>query len=174
MTTETCRMTDAFTILDSAHKVLREQATQLETLGRVIGQDGLLGDARLARMCRIIATLDTLVPIHTEDEEASLFPAVIERLHVAEGETTPMELLTHEHGFHERLMLVLKRSIARADPAAISEAAVQLAQQTREHVDKEDGLLFPFARAALAADPETLDAITATMAARHDAAGLPY
>ncbi len=174
MTIEASRSTTAFTILDAAHQVLREQSTRLDTLGRVIAQDGQLSDARLARLCRIVATFDTLVPIHTADEEEVLFPAVLSHEPFATGDTTPMELLAHEHGYHERLMLALKHGIARGDPADVAQAAMQLAYQTREHIDKEDGLLFPFARAILADDSETLDALTATMAARHDAAGLPY
>jgi hemerythrin-like domain-containing protein len=96
---------------------------------------------------------------HEEDEERSLFPRLAGRPELVE----PLRRLAEEHRSHEQLHARLAQ--AAALPADEVKAVVQaLVAAYRSHIEEEETILFPAARAAL--DASTLAEIQTEMDAR--------
>jgi len=166
-----CGHHDAFAILHDCHEHILERLSRLETLGRELKGAGLLEERHLASLCDVLTFLDTAVPLHSADEERTLFPRLREALGPSAGHT-PMDCMEEEHVEHQALLAGLKRAVVRRDPSATAQAALAVVSIYREHIDKEETVLFPWARELLG-DPVTVESLTREMRERRSMAGLP-
>jgi hemerythrin-like domain-containing protein len=147
---------DPFAQLERSHRRLEER---LEDLAQADA-------ARIDVVRDVAAFFARAVKRHEQDEEESLFPRLRDRTELA----PILERLAREHVEHAALHAQLDRVIEALD-AGTPEAARELGRTTtalmhayREHVDEEERVLFPAARALL--DEAALVAIAAEMAAR--------
>jgi hemerythrin-like domain-containing protein len=150
---------DPFAQLERSHRRLEERLAELR-------QAALTGDVDAA--FGVLGFFERAVVRHEEDEERSLFP----RLRgVAELEGV-MAHLQAEHRQHEQLHARL-RSLAEPwqgrapegdELATLGALAAELEAAYRAHINEEEKVLFPAARAAL--DADALVAIAAEMDAR--------
>jgi len=169
-TTRCCGHHDAFGILHDCHEHILERLARLETLGRELSAGSEFGERHLAGLCDVLAFLDTAVPIHSADEEKSLFP----RLRAMSGSMsghTPMDCMEQEHVEHQALMAVLKRAVVKRDAAAAGRAALNIVGSYRDHIGREEEVLYPWARSVLTS-PALVDAMTQEMRLRRQLAGL--
>ena len=97
---------------------------------------------------------------HHAKEERYLFPALAKAGLPAEG--GPVEVMLHEHVEGRGLI----QAMEGGDPARRADAARRYVQLLRDHIDKENGVLFPLtdavldagAQQALAREFETVEA----------------
>ena len=80
---------------------------------------------------------------HHAKEEASLFPAMVKAGVPSAGGPIQVMLEEHERG------RALVRAMATDEPAARALLAREYVGLLREHIDKENGILFPLADAVL-------------------------
>jgi hemerythrin-like domain-containing protein len=154
---------DPFAQLERSHRRLEER---LEDLAQA--------DAAHIDVVRDVAAFFArAVKRHEQDEEESLFPRL-----AGHAELAPvLERLAREHAEHASLHAQLDTIIEALDAKA-PEAARDLARVTtalmhayRNHVDEEERVLFPAARALL--DEAALVAIANEMTARRQQGRTP-
>jgi iron-sulfur cluster repair protein YtfE (RIC family) len=164
-----CAHHDAFAILHDCHEHILERLARLEGLGHELQDADVLEERHMAVVGDVLSFLHTAIPIHSADEERTLFP----RLRVAQPMLghTPMDCLEREHVDHAAQLAALERAIVKRDPAAIARAALAVVGSYREHIAKEEEVLFPWARELLG-DPALVQAMTREMRERRVAAGL--
>ncbi|HEX5012416.1 MAG TPA: hemerythrin domain-containing protein [Planctomycetota bacterium] len=165
-----CGHHDAFAILHDCHEHILERLARLESLGRELTPATELKEAHLAVLGDVLTFLDTAVAMHSADEEKTLFP----RLRQAMGPTaghTPMDCMEREHGEHQALLAGLKRAVVRRDAAAVAREALGVVGSYREHIGREEEVLFPWARRTLT-DPVLVQRMTLEMRERRVAAGM--
>jgi hemerythrin-like domain-containing protein len=80
---------------------------------------------------------------HHGKEERALFPALAKAGVPVQGGPVGVMLAEHERG------RALLRAMGASDPRSRVEAARDYVQLLREHIDKENGVLFPLAEAVL-------------------------
>lgn len=80
---------------------------------------------------------------HHGKEERALFPALAKAGVPVQGGPVGVMLAEHERG------RALLRAMGAGDPRSCVEAARDYVQLLREHIDKENGVLFPLAEAVL-------------------------
>jgi iron-sulfur cluster repair protein YtfE (RIC family) len=165
-----CGHHDAFAILHDCHEHILERLGRLETLGRELDGAPALEERHLAVLADVLTFLDTAVPIHSADEEQTLFPRLREAMASLPGRT-PMDCLEQEHVQHQSLLIALKRAVVKRDVVATAQAALSIVKEYREHISKEEQVLFPWARETLT-DRVVVEAMTQQMRQRRVAAGL--
>ena len=162
---------DAFDILRRCHTHLGERLDRLERLAVKLRTCVAFDDKLLSGLGDVVTFLDAAIPIHTADEEQTLFP-LLRRHPEFQGEhSTPMDSLELEHHVHEDARLALIVGIVRRDRLAAARAAEELVAAYREHIRLEEEVLFPLAE-RLITDPATRAWMTDEMQARRRAAGL--
>jgi iron-sulfur cluster repair protein YtfE (RIC family) len=145
--------------------------TVLEGVADDLSRAGTFSDATLARLCEVLAMLDTAVPLHAADEEQTLFPVLRDLPPFKGTEGTPMDCMESEHGLHQQLMAQLKRSIMKHEAEATANAARLIVTEYRGHIEKENEILFPMAQ-QIVTDAATIADMTAAMQQRRRKAGL--
>jgi len=165
-----CGHHDAFGILHDCHEHILERLTRLETLGRELARATELKEAHLAVLGDVLTFLDTAVPMHSADEEQTLFPRLREATGHLAGHT-PMDCMEQEHVQHQALLAALKRAVVKRDAAATAQSALAIVNEYREHIGKEEQVLFPWARETLT-DPVIVATMTQQMRQRRVAAGM--
>ncbi len=86
--------------------------------------------------------LATAVREHNENEEHALFPLL--------GEDAPCRVFVEEHATLRSLEHQLRDATERSDPAeAVPPIATELIALLRGHIERENTVLFPMARARL-------------------------
>lgn len=169
---QVCAHADAFGILLACHEHIGERLAILEQTGRDLADADALTEHHLARLCDVLAFLDTAIPIHSADEELTLFPRLraLPTFRRATG-GTPMDCMEAEHVEHAAAKAALKAAIVKRDVMGVARRALALVAGYREHIAKEEQVLFPMARDLLD-DPAVVDEMTHEMRARRRAAGL--
>lgn len=81
---------------------------------------------------------------HNEDEERALFPVL--------GEDAPIGPFLEEHETLRKLENDLAVSIDRGDRDAVARQALEIVDLLRTHIERENAVLFPMARALLGAE----------------------
>jgi iron-sulfur cluster repair protein YtfE (RIC family) len=165
-----CGHHDAFAILHDCHEHILERLERLETLGRELTRATELKEAHLAVLGDVLSFLDTAVPMHSADEEKSLFPRLRQAMGSVTGQT-PMDCMEREHVEHQVMLAGLKRAVVRRDAAAVAREALGIVAGYREHIGREEDVLFPWARKTLA-DPVIVERMTLEMRERRVAAGM--
>ena len=127
-------------ILREEHRVILRALELLEAAGRFTGR-ATLPDPWWRE---IIAWLRGFADAnHHGKEETSLFPAMVKAGVPSMGGPIGVMLEEHERG------RALIRAMEADDPAARAIAAREYVGMLREHIDKENGVLFPLADAVL-------------------------
>jgi len=161
---------DAFGILHDCHQHILERLTRLLAVAGDVESAGSLQERHLAGLGDVLAFLHTAIPIHSADEEVSLFPRL--RTAVAPvGGHTPMDCMEQEHVQHRAQLSRLERAIVRRDAQAVARAARAIVTDYRSHIEREEEVLFPWARELLA-QPVMLAEMTAEMRHRRVEVGL--
>ena len=166
-----CAHHGAFDILHDCHEHILERLSRLEGLGHELQGAAALEERHMAVLGDVLAFLHTAIPIHSADEEQSLFPRLRAAQSLSRSGHTPMDCLEREHGDHAAQLAALERAIVQRVPAAIARAALAMVGSYREHIGKEEEVLFPWARELLG-DPALVQAMTREMRERRVAAGL--
>ena len=168
--TKCCSQHDAFGILHDCHEHILERLDRLELLADELSCAESLQERHMAQFADVLTFLDTAIPIHSADEEETLFP----RLRQAQGAVpghTPMDCMEQEHVQHRALLAQLKRSIVQRDVGAAAAASRRIVREYREHIGKEEEVLFPWARTVLTS-PAVVAEMTEAMRSRRRQAQL--
>jgi hemerythrin-like domain-containing protein len=128
-------------ILREEHRVILRALDVLETAAaRLVGGRPLPE----AWWPEIIAWLRGFADrTHHAKEESSLFPAMVKAGVPSAGGPVGVMLEEHERG------RALVRAMEAGEPAARAAKATQFVALLRQHIDKENGVLFPLADAVL-------------------------
>jgi|GEM_PF-924196 len=161
----------AFEILCHCHDHIGQRLNDLDAVGQELLDGAALGEPQLAALGAVLAFLDTAIPIHSADEEQSLFPRLREQPMFAVAQGTPMDCMEHEHVEHAALKVTLKRAMMQNDAQLAGRCARGMVADYRTHIRKEEDILYPMARELLT-DPHVIDAMTEEMRARRREAGL--
>ena len=138
-------------ILSAEHRVIEQILDCLENIAAEAQRRGVLDIESAQRALRILKTFaDTC---HHGKEEHHLFPK-LQQLGIPRG-VGPLAVMLEEHDVgraHIRGMDESMRALAGGDRAALERFATHATgyvQLLREHIQKEDSILFPMAEAAL-------------------------
>jgi hemerythrin-like domain-containing protein len=149
---------DPIEVLMTEHRLIESVLDSLEVYVDRLAPNSSSDTADLGRFTRFIrAFADTC---HHGKEEDILFETM-----VANGmprETGPIAVMLHEHEEGRQLVRTLTEFAARssepgwsdADRRQIRQAAHSYAELLRQHIQKEDGILYPMAVSRL--DPATM------------------
>ncbi len=125
----------------------REALAALDRLERAAAAlaAGDPAESPLRTVREVRETLGTTVRAHNENEERALFPLIDQML--------PCEPFRQEHRTLRELERRLDHALAGPDPARdVPPVARALADLLRDHIRREDGMLFPAARDLLGAE----------------------
>lgn len=98
---------------------------------------------------------------HHAKEEGHLFPALVAAGLPQEGGPIGVMLAEHEQG--RAYIAAMREALTNGDHPAFAEAAQGYATLLRQHILKEDHVLYPMADARLAAQEDTLVAAYETL-----------
>jgi iron-sulfur cluster repair protein YtfE (RIC family) len=162
---------DAFGLLLHCHQHIEERLDVLETVARSLQEEACFTEHHLASLGDVIAFLDAAIPIHTADEENTLFPLLRRHPEFQTAASTPMDTVELQHRSHRAMRRSLDVGIVHRDPKATTNAALRMVVDYRHHMACEEEILYPVARKLLA-DQAVIDWMTEEMRARRRAAGL--
>jgi hemerythrin-like domain-containing protein len=131
---------DVLTRFESEHGEALAALARLETAAAGLAA-GERPEAHLATAREIHGILVGAVRRHNQEEERALFPAL-------ESEA-PVEPFLEEHRTLWRWEDDLARAIDRADLPAVARLSLDIVHVLREHIQRENEVLFPMARALL-------------------------
>lgn len=136
--------------VDPLQQFEREHAEALEHLERLERaatalEEGAAPAPHLAAARAALDFIQSAVRRHNEAEELALFPFIEDAL--------PTELFVDEHVRLRALEESLAGALAGDDPARHAvDPALELVVLLREHIERENNVLFPAARTLLGAD----------------------
>jgi hemerythrin-like domain-containing protein len=158
---------DPIEVLMNEHRLIESVLDSLEAYVDRLAPNSSLETADLGRFTQFIrAFADTC---HHGKEEDILFETMVQ--HGMPRESGPIAVMLHEHEQGRQLVRTLAEFAARpteagwndADRHRIRQAARSYAELLRQHIQKEDGILYPMAVSRF--DPATM----ADIARRFDA-----
>ncbi|HEX5430347.1 MAG TPA: hemerythrin domain-containing protein [Bryobacteraceae bacterium] len=156
--------------LMACHRRIEDRLATLKRAGEHLGENRT---AALEAIKKSIAFLDSSGALHTEDEEASLFPRL--RPLLRPEEVQYLDSLEAQHREAESIFSQLKEAVAKLatapDGGAVlenryHELAARLSALYRPHIQSEDEILTRMARRDLGTDQ--LQAISREMRARRE------
>jgi hemerythrin-like domain-containing protein len=131
--------------LTACHRRIEQR---LDTLVNAAGHVETDREGALAAIANSLRFLDTSGVLHTEDEEASLFPRLRQNLSAAE--TALLDTLEAQHTEAEGIYAELKQLVSAAEfGAEYRDCATRLRDLYRDHIRAEDETLLPIARRSL-------------------------
>jgi hemerythrin-like domain-containing protein len=132
-------------VLSSEHRVIEQVLDCLERIARQAVASGRLDRPSAA------GALEVLVKFadrsHHGKEEGALFP-MLERLGLRRG-LGPIAVMLVEHDIGRSALERMTRALDEDTPNAFAAAANDYVELLREHIAKEDGVLFPLAESML-------------------------
>lgn len=133
-------------ILSDEHRTVLEQLDRLEA---ALG--GASGEVDIAAVEGVLRFFQTGLPIHRRKEEEILFPLLGDRIGHEEG---PVACMLHEHEIERGLVDQLCDAVERAKRGAATGGQARAAGHAildllRNHIAKEDNILFPLAEQVL-------------------------
>lgn len=132
-------------ILSAEHRVIEQVLDCLEALAERARDDGRLDVARAETALEVVRTFADRC--HHGKEEERLFPML-----VARGMSTqlgPIAVMLDDHRAGREYVRRMGEAAAAADAAAFVPAAAGYVALLRDHIAKEDGVLFPLAESML-------------------------
>jgi len=160
-----CASHDPFEKLAACHRHVLGALAELERALPDLTSAEPFSDRLRAAVCDTLVVIQVAIPLHSADEEQTLFPRLRELEPFASAPTTPMDCMERDHVQHRELAAALARGCLQRDAAATERAARNLIAEYRDHISKEDGVLFPMAR-SLITDADTLAEMAGEMHAR--------
>ena len=128
-------------VLREEHRVILRGLELLDTAGRRLERGATLPDGWLGEL---VAWLRSFADLnHHAKEETALFPALVKAGVPSMGGPVGVMLEEHERG------RALIRGLEAGDLSSRAAAARGYVAMLREHIDKENGVLFPLADAVL-------------------------
>jgi hemerythrin-like domain-containing protein len=147
-------------ILSAEHRVIEQVLDCLAKMAAGVRRGDDLDRARATQAIEVLRTYADR--IHHGKEEDRLFPSLHERglpRHVG-----PVAVMLHDHevgrGLIRRMADVLEGGGA-AGPREFADAAQAYVEMLRDHIAKEDGVLFPLAESVL--DPDGAERLRAEL-----------
>lgn len=140
-------------------------------MARSLQEEASFTEHHLASLGDVIAFLDAAIPIHTADEENTLFPLLRRHPDFAAAAGTPMDTVESQHRAHRDMRRALDVGIIHRNPTGTTNAALRMVVDYRHHMACEEEILYPLARKLLA-DDAVIQWMTEEMRARRRAAGL--
>lgn len=131
---------------DPIHRFEEEHEVALAALTRLEGaaealRNGEPVESHFAIVREVHGLLCSAVRQHNEDEERALFPVL--------GEDAPLGPFLAEHGTLWKLEEDLAASVDRGDRERVAHVALEIVDLLRTHIQRENDVLFPMARALL-------------------------
>ena len=126
--------------LSSDHKKILEKLTELEGVIRdsVVDKD---------KIEEFLLFTETFAEPHHHKEEQVLFPALEKKGIPNEG--GPIGMMLQEHEIKRGFVKDLKEALADNKDEEMKTAAKSIISLLREHIDKEENILYPCAKDAL-------------------------
>lgn len=128
---------------EEEHDVALAALARLEAAAAALQRDGA-GEPHFATAAEVLELLRGAVRQHNEDEENALFPLL--------GTDAPFAPFIDEHLTLRRLENKLSAALARRDAPAVAQVALDIVQLLRDHIERENTVLFPAARSLLGPD----------------------
>jgi hemerythrin-like domain-containing protein len=145
---------DAIETLMNEHRQIEHVLDAMETFARELGESG--GEDR-EELARFVTFLNELADsIHHGKEEAILFAAMA--AHGFPTEAGPIAVMLSEHNRGRGLIRTLDdhsgqpESWTAADRTEVAEASRAYSSLLRAHIQKEDRMLYPMAKAGMPAE----------------------
>jgi hemerythrin-like domain-containing protein len=132
-------------VLSSEHRVIEQVLDCLERIARQAVASGHLDRTSGGRALEVLVTFADRC--HHGKEEGALFPA-LERLGLRRG-LGPIAVMLAEHDIGRSALDRMRGALAEGSPNAFADAANHYVELMREHIAKEDGVLFPLAESLL-------------------------
>jgi hemerythrin-like domain-containing protein len=138
------------------HRVIEVVLTGLERMAQRAKEDGEVNQGMAANALEILR--DFADKCHHAKEERNLFQLMAERGVPREG--GPLGVMLHEHGqgrHHIETMARVLPGASRGDTEALrvfAEHARSYARLLRQHIGKEDKILYPMAEQVLTAEDD--------------------
>ncbi len=130
-------------LLGKQHQEVLIRLREVEGRFSACGADGSLAE--------FTAYLETDVARHFQLEEEALFPVLARNPGLARG---PLAVMEAEHSTFREGLHRLRVAVDAADFEEQRRSALDLIDLLREHIAKEDGVLFPMAARMLSADEQ--------------------
>lgn len=128
---------------EEEHDVALAALAQLERAAEAL-RSGEASERHFATVRLVHALLCGAVRRHNEDEERALFPLL--------GENAPLGPFLDEHETLWKLEEELAASLDRGDRGGLARVALEIVDLLRAHIQRENDMLFPMARALLGVD----------------------
>ncbi|MBI2370822.1 MAG: hemerythrin domain-containing protein [Deltaproteobacteria bacterium] len=154
---------DPIANLQAEHVVALEKLDALESVIKTLERGG--SPEAVATVSDVIAFLNAELELHIRKEEEALFPPLDVMIGSGLGPTAVMRM---EHNDLKARRDALKAALDRKIATEMAPPAGEIIGILREHIEKEEYVLFPLTRSALS--PEQLQAIGAEFAAIEEAA----
>ena len=122
-------------VLREEHEVILRALTVLERVGRDLAQGKTVPKETIASLANFFRTF--AYRCHHAKEEAHLFPALV--AHGIPKEGGPVGIMLQEHDEGRALV----RTFVESDPATAVSAIRRFVVLLREHINKENEVLFP-------------------------------
>lgn len=162
---------DPFEQLAGCHRHVLATVGALAEAMDVLEREQTFTPEVLAAVGDTLAVVRIAIPLHSADEEQTLFPRLRRLPPFAGSASTPMDCMESDHVEHAGCVDRLAKGVVQRDVLATLRAGRHLAREYTEHIAKEDEVLFPMARRLLT-DPAELAAMADEMHARRVAAGM--
>jgi hemerythrin-like domain-containing protein len=141
-------------ILKQEHRVIEQVLDCLERIAdRARAAEGFDRDnaSDVLEFLRVFADR-----CHHGKEEDRLFPAMIEK--GIPREVGPVAVMLNEHDVGREAIRGMQGAVDGDDPSTFARHADEYVSLLREHIQKEDAILFPMADSVLSAEQEALSA----------------
>ena len=135
--------TDPLRHFEEEHTVALAALDRLEAAAEAL-RSGARAEPQFAIAREVHGLLCGAVRQHNEDEERALFPVL--------GESAPLAAFLEEHETLWSLEAGLKTAIDGGDRERVASQALEIVDLLRAHIQRENEVLFPMARALLGAD----------------------
>lgn len=136
--------------LRSEHEVIQRVLNVMERAGSILEADGTLPPDTLSSAIDFVRVFAD--GCHHAKEERTLFPRM--REHGIPEEGGPLGVMLQEHDMGRAYIRQLEEAIERDDRAQIIEALRDYVSLLRQHIAKENDVLFPMAEGVLSADEQ--------------------
>ena len=125
---------------EEEHDVALAALARLEAAAEALRSGGAV-EQHFATARQVLGLLCGTVRRHNEGEECALFPLL--------GTEAPLTPFLDEHGTLRRLETELSVALDRGDVADVVNASLDIVYLLRAHIERENTVLFPAARALL-------------------------
>ncbi|WP_373974217.1 hemerythrin domain-containing protein [Chitinibacter sp. SCUT-21] len=163
--TESVTFDTPVAMLMACHERVRHYAALTETLVQHVAQHGA-DAAAIAGAQSILRYFDVAAPLHHQDEDEDLFPALLQVGSPELKQTIAAIMAEHAElsALWSQVRAALLSLVAGNDNELTAELAHQFAERYRAHARREDVDIYPYAKALL--DVAHLQALGRKMAAR--------